>query len=292
MNTLNNERVSIVDAFNDLLDIEFVSFDTETTGLSPIAARLVELSGVKFRLSDNRVETFSQLIDPECEIPYEATAVHGITQEMVAGCPTTSQVVPQFFEWINNSQAVLVAHNAPFDVGFLRVAFAKLKLALPEHYVLDTLTMSRQLLTDAPNHQLGTIVQFLELEQGGYHRALADSHHVRNILTRLIQMHESLRAWKDLCDLYSVFKLDEESDFQPPVPAFVQESIEMINRAIEQDGAIAFRYNSLGRERKVKPQALIQNRGNFYLTAYCFYFAAERTFRLDRMSKIRLLESI
>ncbi len=287
MNTLNTERVSIVDAYESLLDIEFVSFDTETTGLSPIAARLVELSGVKFRLGDDKVETFSQLIDPECDIPHEASAVHGITQEMVADCPKFSQVVPQFFEWINNDQAVLVAHNAPFDVGFLRVAFAKLKMDIPTHYVLDTLTLTRQLLTDAPNHQLGTIVQFLELEQGGYHRALADSHHVRNILLKITKMNESLKAWKDLCDLYSILKLDEELDLQAPVPPFVQEFIDMINLAIEQDSAVAFRYNSLGRERSVKPQALIQNRGVYYLTAYCFHFAAERTFRLDRMSKLR-----
>lgn len=290
MNTLNTERVSIVDAYNDLLDIEFVSFDTETTGLSPIAARLVELSGVKFRLGDDRLETFSQLINPECDIPYEATAVHGISQEMVANCPKFSQVVPEFFEWINNDQAVLVAHNAPFDVGFLRVAFAKLKLDLPGHYVLDTLTLSRQLLTDAPNHQLGTIVQFLELEQGGYHRALADSHHVRNILRKLTQTHESLKGWKDLCNLYSVLKLDEEVEFQAPAPAFIQEFIDMINLAIDAESAVAFRYNSLGRERKVKPQALIQNRGIYYLTAYCFHFAAERTFRLDRMSNLRRFE--
>lgn len=287
MNTLNTERVSIVDAFESLADIEFVSFDTETTGLSPIAAKLVELSGVKFRLGDDRVETFSQLINPECDIPYEATAVHGITHEMVANCPTYAEVVPQFFDWINNKEAVLVAHNAPFDVGFLRVAFAKLKLDIPPHYVLDTLTLTRQLLTDAPNHQLGTIVQFLQLEEGGYHRALADSHHVCNILRKITTTHESLKGWKDLCELYSILKLDEELDLLPPVPAFVQESIDLINAALERDGAIAFRYNSLGRERKVKPQALIQNRGIYYLTAYCFHFAAERTFRLDRMSNLR-----
>lgn len=287
MNTLNTERVSIEGAYENLLDIEFVSFDTETTGLSPIAARLVELSGVKFRLGDERVETFSQLINPECDIPYEATAVHGITQSMVADCPTFAEVVPQFFSWINNDKAVLVAHNAPFDVGFLRVAFAKLKQDAPGHYVLDTLTLTRQLLTDAPNHQLGTIVEFLSLEQGGYHRALADSHHVRNILLKITQMHESITMWQHLCELYAILKLNEELELQMPVPEYIQVSLDLINLAIAQDGAVAFRYNGLGRERKVKPQALIQSRGLHYLTAYCFHFAAERTFRLDRMSQLR-----
>ncbi|HEY9679796.1 MAG TPA: exonuclease domain-containing protein [Drouetiella sp.] len=290
MNTLNTERVSFVDAYHDLLDIEFVSFDTETTGLSPIAARLVELSGVKFKLGDDRVETFSALIDPECEIPPEASAVHGITQAMVTGCPTFAEVVPQFFSWINNERAVLVAHNAPFDIGFLRVAIAKLKMNMPTHYVIDTLSLSRQLLNDAPNHQLGTLVQFLELEEGGYHRALADSHHVRNVLAKLTKTQETLKHWKDFCDLYSVLKFDDEGEVEFQVPEFVQEALDLINLAIDDDSAVAFRYNGLGRERKVKPQAVIQNRGIHYLTAYCFHFAAERTFRLDRMSKLRRFE--
>src|SRR5438552_1923649 len=101
-----------------LADLTFVAFDTETTGLSPLASRLVELSGVKFAFDGTVVSTFSTLIDPQSDIPPEATRVHGITDDMVVGQPTCAEAVPQFFAWANGPDVVLAAHNAQFDISF------------------------------------------------------------------------------------------------------------------------------------------------------------------------------
>ncbi len=140
--------------------IVFVAFDTETTGLSPVTSRLVELCGVKFTADGQDISTFRALIDPEVRIPAAATGVHGITDQMVRGMPKYEAVVPEFIEWCSDSESwsplskgkhrepVLLAHNASFDVSFLEVALCKLRQTVPANTVLDTLSLSRALIKD------------------------------------------------------------------------------------------------------------------------------------------------
>jgi DNA polymerase III epsilon subunit family exonuclease len=105
-----------------LTDITFVAFDTETTGLFPIRHRLVEIGAVHFRLDDHELATFEQLIDPQIPIPREVQQVHGITDTMVRGQSTVEQVLPRFIEFLGPCDTILLAHNAPFDLGFLAIA--------------------------------------------------------------------------------------------------------------------------------------------------------------------------
>jgi len=288
LKTLDIGSVGTEDVFGNLADIEFVAFDTETTGLSPVSSRLVEISGVKFKLGVDAAEVFSSLINPQCYIPREATRVHGITNEMVESAPTVKEVVPNFFSWINVRNTVLLAHNASFDLGFLRVAANALQSPLPNKYVIDTLRLSRKLVSDVPNHQLATIVRHLGLPSGGYHRALADSYHVRNLLARLVENY-SLRYWQDISDLNGLLRMRQEQH-SGETPVQVQNFVQVINAAISENRPVSFRYNGLrSRARRVKPQAVVENKGNFYLTAFCYHFEAERTFRLDKMSEVKLM---
>jgi DNA polymerase III epsilon subunit family exonuclease len=283
--------VGTEDAFGELSDIEFVAFDTETTGLSPVSSRLVEISGVKFKLGVDAVEVFSTLINPRCLIPREATRVHGITNEMVESAPPVEDVLPGFFSWINKRNTALIAHNAPFDLGFVKVAANIMQAPVPNKYVIDTLRLSRKLLSKAvPNHQLGTLVNHFNLPSGGYHRALADSYHVRNLVNILVDEY-SLRYWQDLSDLGALLQLNQQEQ-SGETPAQVQNFVHVINTAITDDKPVSFRYNGMrSRPRRVKPQAVVQNNGLFYLTAFCYYFEAERTFRLDKMSEVKLVKA-
>ena len=102
-----------------MLTTEIVAFDLETTGISSFIDRVVEIGGVRFRLGDANADTFEQLVDPERDIPFEVTAIHGITNEDVKGQPLIGDVLPRFEEFIG-SDTLLVAHNATFDCSFSR----------------------------------------------------------------------------------------------------------------------------------------------------------------------------
>jgi len=294
MNVL--ERICESGVEVDLFDIEFVAFDTETTGLSPLAARLVELSGVKFKLGTTAVTTFSSLINPECGIPPEVTNVHGITDEMVADAPRAADVIPRFIEWIGSHETVLVAHNAPFDVGFLQIAMTKLGLEMPGNVVVDTLPLARRLLKDAPNHRLQTLVEYFQLEADGYHRALADSHHVKNILAKVACAEFNLTSWSALKALGCTFAFNRDAESEngwfDPDPEVVRQA-QIIRDAIAVGAAISFVYQGARKQkRKVTPTAVLQNRGNFYLTANCHRVKEERTFRVDKMFEVELLQVV
>lgn len=165
----------------------FVAFDTETTGLDPRAGRVVELAGVKFTLADGIVDSFQSLIDPGMPIPLDVIRVHGITDDEVRGWPDASIVLAQFFRFLDGPETVLVAHNAPFDLGFLGHEMARHGLTPPENLVLDTLTLARRYHPKLVNHQLGTVARFLDVQIEMQHRAFADSLLVRGILTHLFR---------------------------------------------------------------------------------------------------------
>jgi DNA polymerase III epsilon subunit family exonuclease len=285
MSVLDRDLISKISPSDDLHDLQFVSFDVETTGLSPVVARLVELSGVKFNLLGGESTSFSSLINPEMPIPPEVSQIHGITDDMVADAPNCAEVVRSFIEWIGDEDTVLVAHNAPFDVEFLHVAMARLQAVRPSNRVVDTLPLARALLRDAPNHQLKTLVEHLELEAGDYHRALADSYHVKNILHRLVG-DNNVTTVSELVELGCVFNFGSDLYTFEPAPE-LQEAIASINNAIANGSSLSFMYSGYRSfKRTVDPLALIQSRGNYYLTAYCKKVLAERTFRLDRISKL------
>lgn len=275
-------------------DVEFVSFDIETTGLSPLTAKIVELSGVKFRLNDSNFSEFSTLVDPGCPIPPQVTAIHGITNKMVAGKPSIEEVIPKFFNWIGAENVVMAAHNAAFDVSFLKFAIAGRQLPVPRHHVIDTLSLARKLVHEMPNYKLSTLVELLGLTYGEHHRALADSHHVRNLLQHISMNTSELQTWRQLKEQNCLMRFGEEEKEEEqtePAPE-VAEQIDAIQRAIEAGTSLTFMYKGMYTSKKhVSPLAVTRNRQVFYLTANCHRVRAERTFRLDRMFELALIET-
>ena len=152
-----------------------VIIDLETTGLSPRHGhRVIEIGAVAVE-QGAVVEEFSTLIDAGVPIPPAVQAIHGITDEMVEGKPPPDEVFPRFYAFIDGS--VLVAHNAAFDIRFLRHEFARLKMNLPHRHVC-TLELSRLRLPRLMDHNLETIYLHLFpdaalLRQN--HRALDDA---------------------------------------------------------------------------------------------------------------------
>jgi len=152
--------------------MDFVAFDTETTGVSPRWDAVIEIGAVLF--SDGvPVDTFNELIDPGRPIPRGATQIHGITDEMVSGKPQIGDVLPRFADFCVNLP--LVAHNARFDFKFIDRAVRRLACPAPKGPILDTLALSRKLWAGMPNYQLGTLVRVFGLPAGRFHRAADDA---------------------------------------------------------------------------------------------------------------------
>ena len=152
-----------------------VALDVETTGFSPQNGdRVIEIGAVAIK-DRCIVAEFSSLIDVDKMIPWQVWQVHGITNEMLEGEPKPDDVWSEFYEFIAGS--ILVAHNASFDIGFLRNEFALLGMSL-NNRSLCTLKMSRKLYPYLPNHKLGTVSRYLlgeSCEQMKMHRALDDA---------------------------------------------------------------------------------------------------------------------
>jgi DNA polymerase III epsilon subunit family exonuclease len=280
-------------------DTVFVAFDTETTGLSPVACRLVELSGVKFTADGTEISSFQALINPEMHIPEGASAVHGITDDQVWDQPTFQDVVPAFIEWATDPEeegrrgdTVLLAHNASFDIGFLEVAMCKMGMHMPRNLVLDTLSLARATIDEAANYRLQTLVEHLGLESEGYHRALADSYHVQHLFLKILDCFADDVTIADIAEVAGVMRFIDRSSPDAESEWNDRPEIASIKEAIAEGWDLRIRYSGMRKsERIVTPRSVLFTRGKPYLSAFCHLAAAERTFRVDKIVRVEPLVS-
>ncbi|HTW18975.1 MAG TPA: DEDD exonuclease domain-containing protein [Mycobacteriales bacterium] len=169
-----------------LCEVTFVVVDLETTGGSPLTSAITEIGAVKVRGGEQLGE-FQTLVNPHCEVPPFISVLTGITEAMVAGAPSISGVLPSFLEWAKGS--VLVAHNAPFDLGFLRAAADQLGIPWPGFDSVDTARLARRVLhrDEAPNCKLSTLSRVFRTTTTPCHRALADARATTDVLHGLLE---------------------------------------------------------------------------------------------------------
>ncbi len=170
-----------------LRDLTFCVVDLETTGASAQAGdRITEIGAVKVRGGEVLGE-FQTLVNPRAEIPPFIAVLTGITNSMVADAPTIGQALPAFLEFAQGS--VLVAHNAPFDVGFLTHAAAGLGIDWPGFEVLDTARLARRVITrdDAPDCRLSSLARVFHASTTPDHRALHDARATVDVLHGMIE---------------------------------------------------------------------------------------------------------
>lgn len=159
-------------------DEEFVVFDIETTGLNSHTNQIIEIGAVKIR-SGRILDRYSQLINPEIPIPYHITQITGITNEEVENKPKISEVIENFVNFVGD--AVLVAHNAPFDMGFIKRDIKKYLNIDYQCSVIDTLQMARDLFPNFKKYGLGDLNKTLGLALEKHHRAVDDSQATANM---------------------------------------------------------------------------------------------------------------
>lgn len=171
-----------------LTELDYVVFDTETTGLDPSRGdRLVSLSAVRVRRGKVApAEGFHTLVQPGIPIPPESTRFHGLDDAAVAGAPTLADVFPQFRAFAG--RAVLVAHNAAFDKKFLDLAAAALREPPLDNPVLDTLFLSYGLHGDLESHSLDAVARRLGVEIHGRHTSQGDARATAAVLVGLLPL--------------------------------------------------------------------------------------------------------
>ncbi|GIH96466.1 DNA polymerase III subunit epsilon [Planobispora siamensis] len=184
--TVENAVQGTLDELGTPLDqITFVVFDLETTGVSAGEHAITEIGAVKVR-GGQVLGEFGTLVDPGTPIPPFISVLTGITDVMVAAAPKIDSVLPAFLEFARGS--TLVAHNAGFDVGFVKAACAAHGYPPPDHPVVDTVTLARKLLTrdEAPNCKLSTLAKLFSSTEP-CHRALSDARATVDVLHALLE---------------------------------------------------------------------------------------------------------
>ncbi|MGY5882246.1 DEDD exonuclease domain-containing protein [Modestobacter lacusdianchii] len=180
------EQATIEELGTPLADVTFVVVDLETTGGSPKDSAITEIGAVKVR-GGQVLGEFQTLVDPGREIPPYISVLTGITSTMVAAAPRIDGVLPAFLEFARGT--VLVAHNAPFDLGFLRAACEATGVAWPAFASVDTAVLARRLLTrdEVPNCKLATLAPYFSTSTQPCHRALDDARATVDVLHGLFE---------------------------------------------------------------------------------------------------------
>jgi DNA polymerase-3 subunit epsilon len=189
----------------DLALLEFAVVDLETTGWSPEQAAITEIGAVRVRAGARRGEferqgEFASLVNPGMPVPPGIADLTGITDWMLAAAPRLGAVLPGLLDFARG--CVLVAHNAPFDLGFLVAGCGDLGLAWPGFTVLDTVMLARHVMDpdEVPDCKLGTLAGFFGARTAPNHRALADARATADVLSWLIRRlaHRRIRTLRQL----------------------------------------------------------------------------------------------
>lgn len=269
-----------------LSDVEFVALDLETTGLLSSVCQIVEIGALRFRLDGAITDTFEQLVNPNCEIPEDATAVHGISNDMVRGQPTIDDVLRPFAAFLGHEDNILLAHNAHFDVDFLAAAMARCGISFPPHAVLDTLEITPKILLNRPSYRLEDLAVFLGIADVEEHRGLADSVMLASVFRALVCRSPQLQTLGDLLACCTAFRFNAKDTGRTPSLLGLGDLPEAIRQ--RQIVIIVYDGGSKGlSERRVTPQGLSRFGGNEYLTAYCHTDGKVKKYRLDRIQQIR-----
>ena len=248
-----------------LREVTFVVVDLETTGGSSLTEAITEIGAVKVRGGEVLGE-FATLVDPGRSIPPQITILTGITDSMVYDAPRIGAVLPSFLEFIRGT--VLVAHNAPFDVGFLKAACARLGLPWPGPAVVDTVRLARKVLSkaEAPSVRLSALAALLGARVAPDHRALTDARATVDVLHALFERLGSL----------GVHSLSELQDASRDVAPERRRKRRLADQLPAAPGVYLFR----GRGDEV---LYVGTSGNLHQRVRSYFSAAETRTRIKHM---------
>ena len=199
----------------------FIAFDVETTGLSPMNDKIIEVAAVLFE-NGEITQSYTSLVNPEMFVPYSATTINHITNEMVQNAPKENVVFAELVEFFGDAlkqKIAICAHNASFDMNFLSETLMRLGYDGKISYV-DTLSLSRSLIKGLHNYKQDTVAMYFDLVNNQAHRAVTDAEICGKILWNLLQIEEKEEE-KRLRNLEKSKPCDEEME----ICAYIQNCI-------------------------------------------------------------------
>ncbi len=209
----------------------YVVLDVETTGLNTHADQIIEIGAVRIE-SGVEVAEFSELIDPCRPVPDRVTEITGISTAMLRGKPKLMDVMPAFAKFCEG--AVLVAHNAAFDIAFFRRAFRDAGLPF-DHPVLDTLALVRNQYPHFKNHKLGNVCKQLGVSLANAHRAVHDARATSLVLLRVLNEVRAQKGVTTLAELNTCYQTDAgKQAYHIILLAYTQKGMENLYRLVSE----------------------------------------------------------
>jgi DNA polymerase-3 subunit epsilon len=265
-------------------DLSFAFLDVETTGLSPrYGDRVCEIAVVRSR-ADLVQATFQSLVNPERAISLGASSVNGITDDDVRGAPRFAEIADAVLTTIHD--AVIVCHNAPFDLGFVSAEMRRIGRAFRAPTVMDTLEIARRCYRFRSN-SLPNVARALNILTPNAHRALGDAMTTREVFFCFVEdlWKQGVRTLEDLLNAQgNQGDLSIAPTNAEPLPPEITEALSSGKRLflqyVDATGATS--------QRWVTPQQITGFSDTLYLVAHCHLRDATRQFRLDRIVKMEI----
>lgn len=262
-----------------------VAFDLETTGLSPLIDRIIEIGAIKIG-PDRKSSFFQTLVRPQIKIPPHTTAIHGITNDMVRDAPLIGPALASFESFC--SGLPLVAHNAKFDIGFLAFSAHKSNSPIEEHEIYCSCHFSRKILKEMPNHRLATLSRELNISLENHHRAGDDAMASMRIYIKCL---ERLKKSNKL-PLFSTSLLCHSSQFRKEVELEISPHLlPLVEKAQAQEVVgIIYKGGSMKNQlRPIRPVSLLPMPGGNILYALCMVSNTYKSFALNKIVKVEEL---
>ncbi len=262
-----------------------VAFDTETSGPYPIESEIIELGAVKW-FKGKIIAKFQTLLKPSALLQPDNIRIHGITNEMVAEAPLMNDQILNFCEFIDNS--ILIAHHAPFDLGFLTLDIERAGLKFPNCYHLCTSLISRALLTTS-NHKLQTMIKELKLVGGEAHRAYDDAYACLQVFQKSC---EKLGEHATLEKLSAVqIKKIEWQNYR--IFSLTDEKIKNLLKAAQQKKTIQIVYAGGSTKSKLRPITvfgIVRNPDGDYVNALCGIDNTRKRFYITKITDYDIVD--
>jgi len=259
-----------------------IGLDLETTGLSPLVDKIIEISAVK--LTPGVIEYFDQLIDPICDIPQKTIDIHGITNDMVKGSPKIEEVLPDFFKFTDGLP--LVAHNAQFDLGFLVFNLHKQELGVENHEVYCSCKYARSSLKNRESYKLSALASELGVNLENAHRALDDAIAGLEVFAHSLQERNNREEKLGL----SSARIFELKDFTHPENMELQDHIRDMIPLVANQELIVMKYKGgthKNKWRPVQPIALLPLPNGNILYGKCLIADLYKSFALSKIREWR-----